>query len=72
MILLRKLYCVGCRKNTLHIIYVQKKNQWCYHLTCICLDVCCVETRQLTLVNATLADLCARTREDEPKTKGGI
>ena len=72
MILLRKLYCVGCRKNSLHIIFIQRNNSFTYGLTAICLDMCCIEVRYLTLCQRALTELAGRTRDDEPKTKGGI
>ena len=71
MILLRKLYCVGCRKNTLHIIFCQKQG-YNYYLTAVCLDGCCNDTRYITISRGAFLELCERTREDNPTSEGGI
>jgi len=71
VILLRKLYCVGCRKNTLHIIYCQKVGYW-IHITAICLEMDCNDVRKQLIGKDAFSELCLRTKDDNPTSEGGI
>ena len=71
MILLRKLYCKGCRKNTLHIIVVQKMDLGghFFHLRGICLEPTCNDKRDIETGANAVMNLMKRTRDDEPETQ---
>lgn len=71
MILLRKLFCVGCRRNTLHIIYCQKTS-FTFHLTGICLQMDCDTKRYVHIGKGAFVELASRTRDDEPTSDRGI
>ena len=71
MILLRKLYCVGCHKNTLHIIHCQQV-KYVVYLTAICLELDCDNKRHMVVGKDAFLELCLRTRDDKPTSEGGI
>ena len=74
LMLIRKLYCQGCRRNTKHIIVIQKIDLqgYTFQARAICLEMDCNDKRDLMLTYEEAKTLMLRDDDDDPLTKNKI